>query len=100
MTNSLYPDHAAAIAARITIAKTNFAQTVQEISGCSAEEAAKITAYYLQNKIATLHANSARITVKHGMFLDREVLTNAVAAVYAREGVTAEEKSMLLGGGA
>ena len=70
-----------AIAQRIVNAEDNFAETVMRATGCDAETAAKVTEYYLKHKLAKLDAVIGRINVKHGAFLEPEVLANAVAAV-------------------
>ena len=69
------------IAQRIVNAENNFSETIQNIGGCSPEVADKVTAYYLKHKIAKLDAVIGRITVKHGVYLEADVVANAIEAV-------------------
>ena len=70
--------HAADIAKRIDNAHANFNETVRGIARCTEAEAKAVTAYYLKNRIAKLDIPSGRISVKHGAYLDADVLQRAI----------------------
>ena len=66
------------IADRMINAVDNFVETIQSISGCNKAEAEKVLAVYRKNKIVKLDAVIGRYSVKHGVFLDKEVIKNAI----------------------
>lgn len=68
------------IATRAANAEANFIETLVEIAGISEAEAAKVMALYLKEKIAKIDHNIGRISVKHGVFLEADVIHNTVAA--------------------
>ena len=70
-----------AIAQRIVNAENNFAETIQNIIECSAEDAHAIRQLYIKNKLAKLDPVIGRISVKHGALLDDSVLRNALSEV-------------------
>lgn len=67
-----------ATAQRIETAYANFAETLIRIADITSDEANKVTALYLKNKLAKMDAVIGRISVKHGAFLDRSAILNAV----------------------
>lgn len=71
----------APIAQRIVNAENAFAETIQNILGCTNDEAHAIRALYSKHKITKMDAVIGRISVKHGAYLDEEVLRNALAEV-------------------
>lgn len=68
-----------AIAQRMDNAKVNFIETLMNLGGISKDEARKVMELYLKNKLARIDTGIGRIQVKHGAFLDREVILRAVA---------------------
>lgn len=66
------------MAERIESARRDFAANLRQLGGIDIADAAKVRDYYLKERIAKLDAVSGRITVKHGAFLDREVIQRAV----------------------
>ena len=68
-----------AIAQRIVNAENAFITSVVEIAGCTEAQAAKVMNLYLKNKIAKLDPVIGRVSVKHGAFLERDVILRAVA---------------------
>lgn len=66
--------------ARTASALEGFAALLIEIAGISANEAAKVSAYYRRHKLAKVDAQIGRVLVKNGAFLDRDVILRAVAA--------------------
>lgn len=71
-------------AIRIEQALENFAQTVSDLSGCSLEQGRAVTDLYLELRVAKLDAVSGRVSVKHGSFLDTDVIKNALDEVARR----------------
>ena len=67
------------IAARIDNAERAFVEAVMRVSGCTKEEAERVTALYLKERIAKLDPVSGRISVKHGAFLEPGTIENAIA---------------------
>lgn len=68
-----------AIAERMDHAERDFAETIATLGGCSIEEGRAVTRLYLKHKLAKLDAVMGRISVKHGAYLDRSAITNAIA---------------------
>lgn len=68
-----------AISERIVNAENNFVRSVVEIAGCTEAEAVKVMNLYRKTKIAKLDPVIGRISVKHGAFLERDVIMRAVA---------------------
>ena len=77
--------HLKQIAQRILNAEDTFAESVMRITGCDVGTAHQVTALYLQEKIATMDAGIGRIRVKHGAFLEQDVLHRAIKMVKAKE---------------
>lgn len=75
----LAPEHSRQIASRIVNAHCQFVETLQAISGCSAEEARAVPRAYLKHKLAKLDGCIGRISVKHGAYLDKQAIRNAIA---------------------
>lgn len=76
MTTTL-TNHAAAIAQRVKNAHEDFAAVI-EAKGFTAADAEKIVGVLLRLKAAKLDANLGRISVVHGMYLEADVLRNAL----------------------
>lgn len=74
----LAPEHSRQIADRIVKAYREFAETLQGISGCTADEASAVTRYYLKHKLAKLDGCVGRISVKHGAYLDERTIRRAI----------------------
>lgn len=70
-----------ATAARIINAHKVFNATLQGIAGITEEQAKAVTAFYLGKcRAAKMDAVIGRIIVKHGAFLERDVILRAVEA--------------------
>ena len=70
-----------ATALRIINAHKEFNATLINIAGITSEQAEAVTKFYLGKcKAAKLDAVVGRISVKHGAFLDKDVILRAVAA--------------------
>lgn len=67
------------IAQRLVKAEEDFADTVQEITGCTREEAFKALATMCELKVVKLDAGIDRYTAKHGAFMEADALRNAIA---------------------
>lgn len=68
------------IATRAANAEANFIASLVEIAGITEAEAEKVMALYRKEKLAKMDHVNGRITVKHGVFLEADVIHNAVAA--------------------
>ena len=68
------------IAQRIVNAENNFIDTLMTLGDVSRADATKAMRAMLRLKVAKLDAVSGRINVKHGAYLDREVIQRAVNA--------------------
>ena len=69
-----------ATASRIAQAYENFEGVVAALGDLSLAEAQRVTAYYLKHKLAKLDPVMGRIAVKHGAYLDRDVILRALGA--------------------
>ncbi|WP_247391799.1 hypothetical protein [Ralstonia pseudosolanacearum] len=67
------------IAQRLVNAEEDFADTVQEITGCTRDEALKALATMCKLKVVKLDAGIGRYTAKHGAFMEAGALRNAIA---------------------
>ena len=66
---------------RMKVARRNFAESLVELGGVSAEVADKLVDLYLKKRWAKLSIGIGRINVKHGAFLDRDVIQRAAEMV-------------------
>ena len=57
-----------------------FVESVSFFGAINADDAKKVTNFYLKNKIAKQDFIGGRISVKHGAFLDKDTITRALAA--------------------
>lgn len=70
-----------ATAARIIKAENDFVSSLRSIAGISEEQAVKVMRFYLGKcRAAKLDAVIGKISVRHGAFLDREVILRAAEA--------------------
>lgn len=67
------------VAQRIVNAENNFIEVVMELSGWKKDEAEKVLAVYRKLKMVKLDLGIGRIKVKHGAYLDVDVIQNAIA---------------------
>ncbi|AVA38317.1 MULTISPECIES: hypothetical protein [Cupriavidus] len=67
------------VAQRIVNAEENFADTVQEITGCTRDEAFKALVTMRKLRVVKLDPIGGRYNVTHGIYLERDVLRNAIA---------------------
>lgn len=70
-----------AIASRIVNAENNFVETLMNCGHISKDDAFKVMAFYLKNKLAKLDPVIGRISVKHGAYLDARAINNAVKMI-------------------
>jgi hypothetical protein len=68
------------MAHRIVTAENEFAATLVRCAGITTEEAFKVLKVYRKAKVVKNDYAVSRISVKHGAFLDREVILRALAA--------------------
>jgi hypothetical protein len=68
-----------AIAERLDSGSRNFRDQLIQIAAISEEQAAKVEALYLKEKIAKQDFCDGVIRVKHGAFLGQDVIMRAVA---------------------
>lgn len=55
-----------------------FIERLQDLGQISRADAIKVKEFYLKNRLAKLDAGIGRISVKHGAYLDRDVIRRAV----------------------
>lgn len=67
------------IAQRMVNAEENFADTVQEITGCTRDEAIKALATMRKLKVVKLDVAIGRYLPKHGAFMEADALRYAIA---------------------
>lgn len=65
-------------------AKAEFVETLQQYGGIDGATATRVMGVYLQERIARIDYGIGRVNVKHGAFLDRDVIRRA--ATMTREG--------------
>lgn len=68
-------------AQRIVNAENNFVETLQRCGEIDKDTAEKVMRFYLYNKLAKLDAVNGTIKVKHGAFLDKQSIVNAVGVM-------------------
>ncbi len=74
----LEPKGAATLMARQITAKDNFDKALMTIAGITREQAQRVTQYYLDKKLAVMDSVNGTIRSKHGAYLDKDVVLNAV----------------------
>lgn len=67
-----------AVATRLVNAQQGFIDTVREILGCTQEDAEKVFGVYKDKKVLKLDVGIGRYSVKHGAFMEKDVLQNAL----------------------
>lgn len=67
------------MATREINAATKFVEAVMSIAGCTAPEAEKVLAIYRKAKMVKLQRAIGSYDVKHGAYLDVQVIRNAIA---------------------
>lgn len=66
---------------RVENAHNEFEAWIMEEVGCDEMTARKVMALYLKNKMAKMNVAMGRIDVKHGAYLEPDVLQRAVERV-------------------
>lgn len=67
------------MAQRILNAENGFVEVLQGIVPMRVDQARKVMAFYLKQRIAKLDTGIGRISVVHGIYLDRQSVLNAMA---------------------
>lgn len=68
----------APIATRLLNGVDNFLDSIQTIANCDRIQAQKVLNLYLKLKVAKQELVSGVISVKHGIYLDKDVIQNAI----------------------
>lgn len=68
------------MATRMVNAENDFVAVLVEKAGITTDEAFKVLAIYRKLKVVKNDYAVSRISVKHGAFLDRDVILRALAA--------------------
>ncbi len=63
---------------RIENAHAGFIETLQRCGSISRDDAVKVKTYYLKHRLAKLDTGVGVIKVKHGAYLDNDVIRRAV----------------------
>jgi len=66
------------IAQRYVNAEENFFNNVIAISGCSKVDAEKVLSVFIAAKVAKIDPIIGRVIVKHGAFMETQVIQNAI----------------------
>ncbi len=72
-------------------AKDNFDDALMTIAGITREQAQRVTQYYLDKKLAVMDSVNGTIRPKHGAYLDKEVVLNAVKETEPEEKINLPE---------
>ena len=67
------------IAIRVVNAENNFVETLMNFGEISKEQAEKVLAVYRKLKLVKLDAVAGVISVKHGAYLEKSTIANALA---------------------
>lgn len=68
------------MAQRIVQAEADFVATLMDLGGIDHATAERVLAHYRKIRVVRMDAVMGRVTVKHGAFLDREVIERAALA--------------------
>jgi predicted phage-related endonuclease len=67
------------IAQRIVNARRSFVESLAELGAISTVDAERVADLYLKRKLAKTDAVGGRVNVRHGAYLDRDVIRRAAA---------------------
>lgn len=62
---------------RMRRARSDFAETLMRLGAVDQATADRLTDFYLKKKLAKMDTGIGRISVKHGAYLDRDVIGRA-----------------------
>jgi len=65
---------------RLAVCDINFVATLERVAGISREDANKVFATYVKHKLVKRDTCNQTWTVKHGGFLERDVILRALEA--------------------
>jgi len=68
------------VAIRIDNGINNFIENIMTISGCTKVEAEKVYAVYKKKRIVKLDPVGGVIKVRHGIFMEKDIIQNAINA--------------------
>lgn len=63
---------------RVRNAESDFIAVIINIADCSEIDARKVMGVYLKNRLAKMDKQIGHINVVHGVFLERDVIQNAI----------------------
>jgi hypothetical protein len=63
---------------RIENAHQDFVETIKRCGDISRDDAIKVKAFYLKKRLAKIDTGIGRISVKHGAYLEADVIRRAV----------------------
>ncbi len=67
---------------RIENAHENFTETLMHWGAINKADAIAVKGFYLKNKVAKLDTGIGRISVKHGVYLEKSVIKDAVTMAW------------------
>lgn len=67
------------VAERMVRAEEDFIANLMKLGGISRTNAERVLSYYLKHKMVQMDAVNGRLDVKHGAFLDRDVIQRAAS---------------------
>ena len=65
-------------AIRINNAQAAFVEIIMRCGGCTETEAQRVSDFYMRERLAKLDAVVGTINVKHGAYLDHDVIQRAI----------------------
>lgn len=67
------------VASRMVAAENNFIEVLMTVGEISKEDAEKVLVVYRKLKLVKMDAVNGVLSVKHGAYLDKEVIANALS---------------------
>ena len=65
--------------------RDRFLSIIETISGCDESMASKVADFYLENRIAKIDVVNGNLTFEHGIFLEPDVIQNAINKITQAE---------------
>jgi hypothetical protein len=75
---SRYSEHYREIADRMNSAETDFVACLMQFGECSQSDAEKVMALYFKHKLVKRDTWNAKISVKHGGYLEHDAIRRAI----------------------
>jgi len=66
------------IAQRMNNAMVGFVESIERLGDLNADDAKLVANFYMKSKLAKMDAVGGRILVKHGAYLDKDIIVKAL----------------------